>query len=99
MDFLKMDFSKLFLEKFGRIVFEKIVEQIKNENKENKENDEIKIIFKIALLDYWGIEEKNIPLIIQEKIDIKKIKITHKNSINIIKEYIKNEVESDIANL
>lgn len=96
MDFLEMDFSKLFLEKFGDKVFEKIVEQIENENKENKENEAVKVIFKIALLDYWGIGEQTIPLIIKEKIDIQKIKITHKNSINIIKKYIKNEVESDL---
>ena len=52
MDFLNMKFSTLFLEKHGQVVFDEICNEIKEENL----NDDIELVFKVSLLDFWGLK-------------------------------------------
>lgn len=93
MNFLQMDFNKLFLEKLGDKTFNQIIKEIEFENKKNKVNDDVETVFKVAMLQYWGMKEKSIEEIIK-KLDIHPILINHHNSINIIQKHIEDVVNS-----
>lgn len=55
-DFLKMDLSKLFLEKHGDKIFNEISNQIIIENSNKDSQDSIEIVFKVAFFDFIGLK-------------------------------------------
>lgn len=97
MDFLNMDFSTLFLEKHGRATFDNITKQIKIENSNKYSQDYVEVVFKFALLDFWGLREYQIKrmledIISDQKINIVEIKSIHKQSVAKIKKYLQSEL-------
>ena len=94
MDFVDMDFSKLFLEKHGKEHFNEIVKQINTERGGIGENSYIELIFKIAFLDFFRMADQEMQTLITDTmecqdIDIKEIKNIHKKSIKEIQKYLK----------
>lgn len=58
MDFFDLNFSVLFLEKHGKLVFEDIKTQIMQENSVcYNDNYYIEVIFKIAFFDFLGFTQ------------------------------------------
>lgn len=99
MNFLNMKFSTLFVEKHGEKVFNDIRGQIELENSDKSSSDYVEIVFKLALLDFWGLKEDQIKKIFEDimpdqKINIEKIQSIHKNSINKIQKYLQVELDS-----
>ncbi len=97
-DFFKMEFSKLFLEKQGENIFNEIINQITKENSNKDRKDSIEVVFKVAFFDFIGLSEnitenimKNNMLI--EDINIKEIKLVHKNSIKLIRRYLQDTID------
>lgn len=93
MDFLT-DFSKLFIEKHGPEVHNKICNNIKKEAPSKYNDEYVQIIFKIALLNYWGISDNRILDFLKNTNNINNINITdlkqiHKISIKEIQKYVK----------
>ncbi len=95
MDFFDMKFSTLFLEKHGKEDFEKINKRILQEKQLLTDNndDYIEIIFKIAFLDFFGLDDNGIKGMVQdimncEQINIEQMKKIHKNSISEIQKYL-----------
>lgn len=99
MDFLEMNFSKLFINKHGKQLFDNISQQIRKENRYEKGNNNyIEIVFKIAFLDFFGLDEFTIKEIIEDtmqvkKINIKEMKSIHKFSIKEIKNYLQFSIQ------
>lgn len=98
MDFLEMNFSTLFLEKHGKDVFNSIIEQIQLENSSQYSKDYVEVVFKIALWDFWGLNENEIKKILKnimpdQKINAREIKVIHKESIDKIGRCLKSELE------
>ena len=62
MDFFDMNFSTLFLEKHGQLVFDEICNEIKKENS----STDIELVFKISLLDFWGLKCSEIDKMIKD---------------------------------
>lgn len=93
MDFLKMKFSELFLKKHGKDIFDNICKQIKEESKIDISEDYIEIIFKISLLDFFGLNNSQIQKFLKEKesvsIDVNNLQKIHKKSISNIIKYVK----------
>ncbi len=56
MDFFDMNFSTLFLEKHGKEKFDKIVKQIIQENSNEHDNNYVEILFKVAYLEFFGLD-------------------------------------------
>lgn len=52
MDFFNTKFSTLFLEKHGQQIFDSICNEIAKENS----STDIELVFKISLLDFWGLK-------------------------------------------
>ena len=102
MDFFKMKFCTLFLEKHGKTIFDKICKMIEKENSEQYNEKYIEIIFKISFLNFCGVEEKSIKQMLNDNMDttiplnIKIIKELHKDSINEIQTYLKSSMEETI---
>jgi len=95
MEDLGIEFSKIFLEKHGELVFKDITNQIKSESDNNCDSNYINAIFTIAFLTYIGVFDKKRIYILggipkDKNIDIEKIKKVHKKSISQIQKYIKN---------
>ena len=99
MDFFSLDFNKIFLKKHGKEIYDAIIEEIKKENlNANFDNDNIEIIFKVALLDFFELKDEVIEDIIKDVvpnkiIDVKKIKAINKSSILKIKKYLNKSIE------
>jgi len=98
MDFFDMDFSKLFLNKHGKEIFNYISDTIKNEASTNTTQAYINIIFKLALLDFLGLDKLSIQKLIDniypdKKTDIKELLLLHKKSISIIKKHLQNTMD------
>lgn len=90
MDFLKMNFSELFLEKHGKKTFDNICELIKKENPSKYNENYISFIFKLAFLDFFGLTSKQIKGLVEDlqigqNVDVKELKKVHKDSIKEIK--------------
>lgn len=66
MDFFDMNFSTLFLEKHGKEKFDKIVKQIIQENSNEHDNNYIEILFKIAYLEFFGLDNFAIDKMIKD---------------------------------
>ena len=104
MDFFKMKFCTLFLEKHGKTIFNTICKMIKEENSKQYNEKYIEIIFKISFLNFCGVEEKSIQQMLTDNVDssiplnIKSINILHKNSIDEIQKYLKSSMEETINN-
>ena len=93
MEFFNMNFSGLFKEKHGNQLFNDISNIIQKESS-NIDNNYIELVFKIAFFDFFGIDNCTSEKIIKDtmlmpNIDVKKLKITHKNSIKEIQKYLK----------
>lgn len=91
MNKLGLEFSKIFREKHGKAVFQNITNQIMSECNSNCNEEYIKVIFSVAFLTYFGIEDnKRISLMIgvSNDIDIANIRKVHKQSISKIQKYI-----------
>lgn len=98
MDFFDMNFSKIFLEKHGEVVYNKIIDEIIKEEANKIDNTSIEIIFKVAFLSFLGIEESQIKNMLDDiyknnKINVEEILIIHSKSINLIKKYLKLNME------
>lgn len=100
MNFFDMSFADIFLEKHGKIAIDEIIKQIKKESS-NKYVDDIyiEIIFKTALLEFFGLNDKEIKDLIEDfmpcqSIDIENIKSAHKYSIQSIQKYLKEVMDS-----
>ena len=86
MNFFDMNFSELFFEKHGKTVFNNIVKQIKEENHGIGDSKYIELVFKVAFLEFFKMENQGIKELItdameEKDIDIIRTKNTHKNSI------------------
>lgn len=94
MDFFDMNFSTLFLEKHGKLAFEDIERQIKQENSVCYDNNYIEVIFKIAFLGFFGLTPSETKKMIEDimpgqQVDIEKLNFTHKKSIFKIQRYLR----------
>lgn len=94
VDFFEADFSELFLNKHGKEIYNKIKNKIMKENKQNCDEEYISIVFKIAFLSFFGLEENGIQNLINDyysmkNIDTRAIIKQHKTSISEIKKYLK----------
>lgn len=100
MDFFEMDFSKLFLEKHGKKIFDDIVDKIKIENNNTCDLEYVSIVFKIAFLDFFKLKDSDIQSLINDiytnqQINVNRILIIHNESISIIKNYLKDTIEKE----
>lgn len=100
MDFFDMKFSTLFLEKHGKEDFDNINSQILQEKQSitDNSNDYIEVIFKIAFLDFFGLDNDTIRRMIKnimncDQINIEQMKRIHKNSINEIQKYLQSTMD------
>jgi len=93
MDFL-VDFSELFSEKHGKKVYDEICNKIKLEAPVKYDDNYAKMIFKIALVGFWGMTDDKIQKFLKDtdniEVDVKNIKNVHKNSITEIQKYLEN---------
>lgn len=99
MDFFDMNFSKLFLERHGKLVYDKIEKQIIQENSTRYNDDYIEIIFKIAFLDFFGLNLNETKKMIEDimpdqQVNIEEISSIHKASITKIQEYLRKATEN-----
>lgn len=99
MDFFDMNFSELFLERHGKLVYNKIKKQIIQENSAHYNENYIEIIFKVAFLDFLGLAFNEIKKMIEDimpgkQVDIEKISSIHKKSITKIQEYLRKATEN-----
>lgn len=98
MDFLKMNFTKMFENKHGKEIYNNICDIIKSETNTTIDDTYIELVFKISLLTFWGLDDSTIKRIIKkelkvENIDIENIKKIHRKSIKKITFYIKSSVD------
>ena len=105
MDFLKMKFCTLFLEKHGEKIFNKICNIIKQENREKFSEKYVEIIFKVSFLSFCGVEEKSIRQMLSDNTNIKyplnieTLTKTHKKSIAEIQKYLKKSMDETINDI
>lgn len=93
-NFFNISFSNLFLEKHGENVFKNITAIIEQENSYSSNNNHVELVFKIAFLDYFGLNVLQIKDLIYDTMKLKDIniddlKLRHKKSISEIQKYIK----------
>ncbi len=92
MDFFEMNFSTLFSDKHGKEIFNNIKKQIIQENKDT----DIELIFKISYLDFFGLNNIAIRQLIEsvmnQQVNVKKIKSTHKQSIAQIQVFLQDAI-------
>lgn len=92
MDFKDMQFSKLFLDKHGKNIFKEITTIIEYEKLEKFGADYIELIFKVAFMSCFGLDNNALNQMLKDincDIDIKEIKKIHRNSIKTIQKFIK----------
>ncbi len=99
MDFLNMNFSTLFLERHGKLVYDSINKQIMKENSTCYNEEYIEIIFKVAFLSFWGLAPNEIKKMIEhfmsgKQVDIGEINSIHKKSISKIQKYLREATEN-----
>ncbi len=99
MDFL-IDFCSLFIEKHGQKIFDNICNIIKTEYLTKYNEEYLQIIFKIALLDFWGMSDDQITKFLKDinnidNVNITNIKKIHKNSIKTIQQYLDSATKNE----
>ena len=99
-DFFNMDFSQLFMNKHGEKIFNDICNMIKIETTTKINNDYIPIVFKLAFLEFFELPNESIIKLIEKyysnnKLDFNNVLLTHRNSINKIKKYLKTTNEKE----
>ena len=93
MESLGINFKELFLKKHGEQVFKDIVKQIKVEYNGDCDISYIDTVFTVAFISYFGVIDINKMRLlggISKDVDIKNIQEVHKQSINVIQNYIEN---------
>lgn len=98
MDFFDMNFSELFLERHGKLVYDNINKQIIQENSTRYDEKYVEIIFKVAFLSFWGLDPNEAKKMIEDimpgqQVDIEKINYTHRESISKIQKYLQKATE------
>lgn len=93
MDFFKMNFSTLFIEKHGKNVFYQIRKQIVQESHKKINIEFIEIIFKIAYFSFWGLNSSMIEQLLEDlfpnqKVPVEKLQSLHQKSICTIQSYL-----------
>lgn len=93
MDFFSMDFSELFLNKYGIEVFENFSNKIKEEKGYECSDDYIKSVFKVAFLAFFGFDEDQSQKLLDDivknnNINVKVIMTNQRKSVNSIKEFL-----------
>lgn len=99
MDFLDMNFSTLFLERHGKLVYDSIDKQIMKENSTCYNKEYVEIIFKIAFLSFWRLTTNEIEKMVEhfipgKQIDIEEINSIHKKSISKIQKYLRDATKN-----
>ena len=99
-DFFNIDFSELFMNKHGKIIFNNICDMIKIETINQVNNNYIQIIFKLAFLEFFELPNESIIKMMDKyypnaNINISELFTKHRNSINAIKEYLKTTNEKE----
>jgi hypothetical protein len=99
-DFFSLDFSELFLKKHGKNIYDNICNKIVNEINGNCNSQYISIVFKIAFLYFFGLNQKGIQKLIndyypKQNIDIQEILLKHNNSILEINKYLQDTMENE----
>lgn len=87
-----ISFSKLFADKHGQNIFNEVILEVTKEKRGECDSDYIEVIFKVAFMWYFGLDDDSLTEMLEDincNINIKTIKKVHKNSINIIQDYIK----------
>ncbi len=100
MDFFDMNFSELFLEQHGKLVYDKIEKQIIQEKSTRYNDDYIEIIFKVAFLGFFGLNLNETKKMIEDimpgqQVNIEEISSIHKESITKIQEYLRKAIEEN----
>ena len=95
-----MDFSELFMNKHGEIIFNNICNMIKIETSNQINNNYIPIVFKLAFLEFFELSNESIIKIMDKyypnsNININELFSKHRNSINAIKKYLKTTNENE----
>lgn len=96
---LDINFKELFLKKHGKLIFKDIVNQIKVEYNGNCDTNYIDMVFSVAFILYFGVNDiSKIRLLggISKDIDIKNIQKIHKKSISIIQNHIENTNKTNL---
>ena len=98
MNDLKPEFSKAFLEKHGKKIYDAIIETIRNETNKKIDVLYIELIFRTALLEYIGLENDRLENFIKDILNksdynIEDFRKKHKNSINIIIDNIEEAID------
>lgn len=93
MDFFDMNFSTLFLERHGKLIYDSITKQIMQENSTLYNKEYIEIIFKVAFLSFLGLAPSEIKKMIEDimpgqQVNIEKINSVHRESISKIQNYL-----------
>lgn len=101
MDFFNMNFSTLFSEKHGKQEFDNISEQILREKPLTNNNNYTEVVFKVAFLDFFGLDDSTIEKMIKDimkfpNVNIAEIKSVHKASISEIQKYLKSAMEDTL---
>lgn len=89
--YLDIEFSKLFKDKHGIKIYNDIISRILQESKSICDNNYIGAIFRVAFLDYFGLDETALNNMLKDlncNEDISNINQIHKNTINNIRNYI-----------
>lgn len=99
MNFL-IDFCGLFIENHGQKVFDSICNIIRTEYLTEYDEEYLQTIFKIALLDFWGMSDDKITKFLKDinnidNVNITNIKKIHKNSIKKIQQYLNSATKSE----
>lgn len=101
MDFFSMDFSKLFLNKHGKEVFDDISNKIKEDRGCECSDEYISGVFKVAFLSFFGFTEEQAQKLVDDieinnKINVKEVFSIQSKSISIIKEYLESNIDRNI---
>lgn len=99
MDFKDIKFSELFLDKHGKHLFKGITTIIENEKLDKCDNNYIEVIFKVAFMSYFGLNDQALNRMLEDincSSDIKTLKSLHKKSIKNIQNHIKSTEIEDL---
>lgn len=91
MNYDNIDFSKLFVDKHGKRIYDEIISAIKKEKVGECDSNYINTIFKVAFMGYFGLDNKALDKMLKDidiNYSIENINNIHENSIRTIKEYI-----------
>lgn len=100
MDFFDMNFSNLFSDKHGNQIFNAISDKIMKEKSIKCDTEYVEIVFKVAFLDFLGLQDDSIKKLIEDamlntNINVKEIKLIHKDSIEEIQKYLQDAMNEE----